>query len=214
MFLKSDRLQSRHGFSTRLAAEVTEFEGFPLVTAKQVHSDIAIIVNGKGDYQADALITDKPGVAIAVYTADCTPILLEDHKNGIVAAVHAGWRGARFGVIGSAIRAMQNMGATDISAVIGPCIHQNSYEVGPDFVSVFASETANNGKYFVRSVKDGHFMFDLPTYVEDKLKKNGVENYVNLNEDTLSQPEKFFSYRRGTISGVKETGRQFSVICL
>ncbi len=242
MFLTSKKLSAKHGFFTRIGGvsqgdyaslncgfgsgedrELVEqnrkivldkIGGKILVTAKQTHSDIAIVVSGEGQYEGDAIITKTPGIADAVLAADCCPILLQDKSAGIIAAVHAGWRGARFGVIGSAIRTMQNLGATDISAVIGPCIQQKSYEVGDEFVSVFASESAGNGQFFLHSNRVGHYMFDLPGYIAEKLRKNGVQNIDDLGEDTLTQPEKFYSYRRATLDGKKEYGRQISVICL
>lgn len=242
MFLKSEHLTASHGFFTRQggvsqppfdslncgygSGEAPELVtqnrdivlkavgGNVLVTAEQTHSDIAIVVSGMGDFKADALVTRTPGVALGILTADCTPILFQDKKAGIIGAAHAGWRGARFGIIGSTIRAMQNMGADDITAVIGPTIQHNSYEVSADFVSVFAMESHNNSNYFTRSKNEGHFMFDLPGYVEEKLRKNGVKDIHNLAEDTLTQPEKFYSYRRGTLEGAKEYGRQISVISL
>ncbi len=246
MFLKSKLIDVNHGFFTRNGGVSAGVYGSlncgpgsgddlknvehnrelvrkavgadELVTARQCHSDIAIVVNSKSEgegAEVDALVTNKKSLAVGVLTADCTPILLYDREAQVVAAVHAGWRGARFGVISSALRAMQNLGAENIVAAIGPCIHQDSYEVSEEFTQVFAAETGDNGKYFKRTPnKEGHYQFDLPSYVEFKLKKNGVAEVDNLNEDTLSQPKKFFSYRRNTLEGTKDYGRQISVICL
>jgi YfiH family protein len=184
-----------------------------LVTISQIHSNIAVFVEGEGSFEGDALVTNKPNIAIGILTADCTPILFEDAKNGIVAAAHAGWKGARFGIIENTLKLMKEKGAVDICAAIGPCIAQNSYEIDKNFYENFLSENSENKKYFYESSKLGHFMFNLPHYIEDKLTKSGINNIVNLAEDTLSQPQKFFSHRRGTLSGNPEKGRQISVIC-
>ena len=242
MFLKSELLKAKHGFftnqggvSTGLFASLNcgydsgddkdkvkqnrdkvlkEIGGHELITAQQMHSDMAVIVSVPGSYHGDALVTNQPGLALGILTADCAPVLLEDEETGIIGAAHAGWRGARFGIIGSVIRAMQNLGASQINAVIGPCIQQESYEIDEEFLGIFASETSNNGKFFTRTKKPGHYLFDLPAYVEGKLYKNGVVKVETMKEDTLTQSEKFFSYRRSILNGQKQYGRQLSVICL
>ena len=242
MFLKSELLVPRHGFFTRSGGQSSgEYASLncgygsgddaaivganrkiissqlrceEIITAKQTHSDVALVVNGPGEYQADALVTDKFGLALGVLTADCAPILLYSEKAVVAAAVHAGWRGARFGIIGSTVRAMQNLGAREIYAVIGPCIQQQSYEIGEDFFKVFASEGLPSGQFFAAAGKPGHYLFDLPGYVEMKLYKNGVRKVQIIREDTYSQDNKFYSYRRSSQKGIKEYGRQLSVICL
>ncbi len=243
MFLTSDILKSKHGFFTRNGGVSTgqyaslncgfgsgderetvqqnrdivmnALGGNKLITAYQTHSDICHTVNGNEEkLEGDALVTNKPGLVVGILTADCGPILFEDRNAGVVGAAHAGWKGARFGIIGSTIRAMEHLGATEITAVLGPCIQRQSYEVKEDFLHVFATEGPQNGIYFTKSGKEGHFMFDLAAYIEMKLRKNGIENVQILNEDTYSQPDKFYSFRRGTHEGRQEYGRLISAICL
>lgn len=242
MFLKADNLKSKHGFFTRdggvseglysslncgLGSDDNQesiirnrlfveakLEANDLVTPYQTHSDVTGIIAKLTEIEADALVTKEPGLAIGVVTADCVPILLEDRDNGVIGAAHAGWKGARFGIISSVIRAMHNLGADKITAAIGPCISAQSYEVSEEFLRIFASESPENTVYFSQSVNEGHFMFDLPQYVEAKLRKNGVKNVLQMNEDTLTQPEKFYSYRRATKSNEPDYGRQISAICL
>jgi YfiH family protein len=185
-----------------------------LVTISQIHSNIAIYVNDEGKYEGDALVTDKPNIAIGILTADCTPILFEDGENGIIGAVHAGWKGARYGIIENTIKLMKEKGAKNISAAIGPCIQQNSYEVDKSFYENFLQESNSNQVFFSESIKLGHYMFNLPHYIKSKLEQSGIANIENLKQDTLTQPDKFFSHRRGTISGKEEKGRQISAICL
>lgn len=242
MFLKSDVISAKHGFFTRQGGVSTgdyaslncglgsgdDIEKVKqnraivastlhcpeVITVKQTHSDVAAIINGPADHEADALVTDKFGLPLAILTADCTPVLFYDERAAVIGAAHAGWRGARFGIIGSTIRAMQNLGAENINAVIGPCIQQQSYEVNEDFFKVMLTEAQANNKFFIKGEKPAHYMFDLPGYVEHKLRKHGVEKIDNLKQDTLTQPDKFFSYRRTTHEGKKDYGRQISVICL
>jgi YfiH family protein len=243
MFLTSQHLSAKHGFFTRNGGYSTgeyaslncglgsgddkeivqknrqlvveQLGGTKLITAYQTHSETAHIINGyEKDIEGDALVTDKLGIVLGVLTADCVPILLEDKDAGVIAAAHAGWKGARFGIIGSTIRTMQKLGAHNITAVIGPCIQQSSYEVGSDFAQAFASEGAHNGEFFAQIPGSDKFLFNLPAYVEMKLKKNHVAHVYNLNEDTLTQPEKFYSYRLGTQQGKESYGRQISAICL
>jgi YfiH family protein len=199
--------QNREIVCNALGAEV-------LVTAKQTHSKTSIIVSGAGQYEGDALVTNTRGVAVAVLTADCTPILFYDADAGVVAAAHAGWRGAIGGIIDSTIAAMQSLGAKNIVAAIGPTIQQKSYEVGQEFIDNFAAESAENRKFFVSGEKAGKFMFDLPSYVEQRLRQNGITKIDNTGIDTLSAPEKYFSFRRNTLEGKTEYGRQVSAISL
>lgn len=243
MFLSSENLSAKHGFFTRQGGFSTgdfaslncgfgsgddkeivqknrnlvleKLGGEKLITAYQTHSETAHIINGyEKEIEGDALVTDKTGIVLGVLTADCVPILLEDKEAGVIAAAHAGWKGARFGIIGSTVRTMQKLGANNITAVIGPCIQQESYEVGADLLQVFASEGAQNGVFFKQTANADKFLFNLPAYVEMKLKKNHVSHVYNLNEDTLTQPERYFSYRRTTKEGKKDYGRLISAICL
>ena len=194
----SKLIQTAHGFSNRdeESQDILKNLGAKkLITAKQVHSNIAHFINGDEDgLEGDALITNKPNIAVGIYTADCGPILLADEKAGIVGAVHAGWKGARYGIIENSINLMKIHGAKNIVAVLGPCIHQNSYEVSADFKNNFISESQDNEAYFVLSKNKGHLMFNLPDYIQNKLKQNGVDKVESLNQDTLSQPEVFCSF--------------------
>jgi len=216
--LTSSLITTRHGFFTRSTSDNEHVRkslgASELILAKQIHSSTALLINKPGVYEGDALVTTTQGIAVAVYTADCGPILLCDKKAGVIAAAHAGWPGARNGIIDSVISVMQKAGAKDIVAALGPCIHQRSYEVGPEFFTNFISESKDNEKFFSPSTKPGHFMFDLPGYIEMKLRAAGVNSIEVLPQDTLSHPDQFHSFRRSTIAGIKEPGRQLSAICL
>ena len=165
--------------------------------------------------KADAMVTKVSGIALGILTADCAPVLFADKKAGIIAAAHAGWKGAKNGVLENTINAIVELGGlpANIVAAIGPCIGKDSYEVGLEFKEQF-----NDADFFtplfagMTGVNKGHFLFDLGGYVVSKLVAAGVGKIDFLAKDTLSDNENFFSYRRTTLQGGKDYGRQISVI--
>ncbi|MEW5727822.1 MAG: peptidoglycan editing factor PgeF [Pseudomonadota bacterium] len=190
-----------------------------LVTVYQVHSPDVAVVEGPWPGEtprADAMVTAQPGVALGILTADCAPVLLADGRAGIVAAAHAGWKGAVGGVLDNTIAKMVQLGARkpDIVAAVGPCIGQRSYEVGPEFPAPFLAEDASNADFFAPSRRDGHHLFDLPGYVSRRLARLGVTEVTRVPADTCRDESRFFSYRRATLRGEKDYGRQLSVIVL
>ena len=197
----------------RRAAEAV-LPGAHLVSVYQVHSSDCVIVAEPWDEndrpQADALVTDRPGLLLGIVTADCAPVLLADRERGIVGAAHAGWKGARRGVIDSTVAAMERLGASRsaIVAAIGPCIAQASYEVGDDFKTNFADEDSP----FFAPGREGHWHFALEACVASRLERAGVTRIDPLGLDTYSDQEHFFSYRRATHRGEANYGRQFSLI--
>ena len=150
-----------------------------LLSPYQTHSaDVAIITEPWAPPQrprADALVTTRPDIAIAVTTADCGPILLADASACVVGAAHAGWRGAANGVVEATIVAMEQCGATRerIVAAMGPMIRQSSYEVGPEFVCAFESQDAGNERFFAPASRAGHALFDLASYIATRLAAAG-----------------------------------------
>lgn len=189
-----------------------------LLTVYQTHSaDVVVVGPGAdlaalGKTQADAIVTDQPGIAIAVLTADCQPILLADAQAGVIGAVHAGWRGALAGVIESAVGAMADLGATRIRAVIGPTISQRAYEVSEEFMEEFLADDPGHHRFFAGG-PNGRPMFDLPSYGLMRLREAGVEAEW-IGHCTYSDPERFFSYRRSTHLHEADYGRLISVIRL
>jgi YfiH family protein len=194
--------------------------GDRLLTCFQIHSATAIVVDRPwapdSQPKADALVTKTPGIVVGALAADCTPILFADLKAGVVAAAHAGWKGAISGILQSTIEAMVSIGANrgDIVAMVGPCISQTSYEVGNEFESQFVSERADNKRFF--SIPDGKSKahFDLPGYVTHQLVQTGI-GYVS-NESVCTYPDDsgYFSYRRTTHRREADYGRQISAIVL
>jgi YfiH family protein len=202
----------------RLATDAV-LPGAPLATLYQVHSADALVVRkaAEGPLRppGDALVTDRPGLALGVLTADCAPVLLADRDAGVVAAAHAGWKGAIGGVTDSAIAAMESLGARRerIHAAIGPCIARTSYEVDAAFVRRFETADPANERFFTAGRAD-HAQFDLEAYVAHRLAAAGVARIEALGLDTYADEARFFSYRRATHRGEPGYGRQIAIIGL
>ncbi|MCB2101388.1 MAG: peptidoglycan editing factor PgeF [Rhodobacterales bacterium] len=193
-------------------------DGADLVTVSQVHSPNVVVVDdawAPGEApRADAMVTRRPGLALGILTADCAPVLLADAQAGVVGAAHAGWNGAVSGVLEAAVGAMEALGAdrAAIHAAVGPCIHQPSYEVGPEFRDRFVAEDAANDRFFVPSDRPGHHRFDLPGYVAARLSALGLGAVEGSPADTCADAGRFFSYRRTTLNGGGDYGRLISII--
>ena len=191
-----------------------------LVTAYQVHSPNVVVATEPWSRaqapQADAVVTRVPGLAVGVTTADCGPLLLADREAGIVGAAHAGWKGALAGVAEAAVEAMEQLGASRrrIVVALGPMIRQPNYEVGPDFVTRFTADDAENRRFFVPAARAGHAMFDLAGYITARLQRAGVGRIEDLGHCTYADPARFFSYRRSPHRAEADYGRHISAIAL
>jgi YfiH family protein len=193
--------------------------GCRLVTLHQIHSARCVVAQASTDAaraHADALVTNQKGLVLGVLTADCAPVLLADATAGVVGAAHAGWKGALTGVIGATVEAMVRLGARahHISACIGPCIAQRSYEVDAGFVERFMMQDADSERFFMSGSRMAHYQFDLEGYVACRLARAGVQAVALMGADTYSQPTRFFSYRRSTHAQEADYGRQISLIAL
>jgi len=187
-----------------------------LIGVHQVHSPTAVFIDApwSGERpQADALVTKTPGLAISVLTADCTPVLLIDAKAGVIAAAHAGWKGAIGGVLENTVALMRTHGANKIIAAIGPCIHQRSYEVGPEFRDRFISESADYDRFFVAG-SDAKFQFDLPAFCAARLADSGISDIEIAPLDTYSEEPLLFSHRRSVHGREDGYGRNCAAIAL
>jgi len=187
-----------------------------LLSLHQVHSALALTFAAPwrgARPQADAAVTATPGLAVGALAADCAPVLLADAQAGVVAAAHAGWRGALEGVIGATVAAMTAQGARRerIAAAVGPCISQRAYEVGPEFVERFLDEDAGYDRYFAGGAGD-RAQFDLPGFCLGRLRAAGVETCAWTGHCTYADPARFFSYRRATHAGEGDYGRMLSAI--
>ena len=204
----------------RLTAAAFSLAEGDLLTLYQIHSNEVLTVGrdrwtSPGAPKADALVTDRPGVALGVLAADCAPVLLADGQRGVIGAAHAGWKGALGGVVETTIAAMENLGARrdQLRAAIGPCIGRESYEVGPEFPAAFRAQDDANAVFFRAAPRQGHFLFDLAGYLVRRLALAGVAADAT-GHDTLANATDFFSYRRNTLTGVRDYGRGLSAIAL
>jgi YfiH family protein len=188
-----------------------------LITVHQVHSADVVTVTGPMGTRprADAMVTNVPGVALAVLTADCQPVLFADVGNGVIGAAHAGWRGALDGVLEATVAGMEGLGADRrrIKAVIGPSISQAAYEVGPEFIDAFLAEDPDNARFFANGA-GGRYQFDLPGFGLHRLRQSGIGQAEWTRHCTYGDPERFYSYRRTTHAGEADYGRLISVIRL
>ncbi len=191
-----------------------------LNTIYQVHSADVVVTQTAWSLddrpKADAIVTDNPGLAIGILTADCTPVLFADPKAGVIGAAHAGWKGALGGVLSKTVDKMERLGAdrTQIVAAVGPCIHQVSYEVGPEFVDQFLTKDTQNSQFFMPSSQDNRHLFDLLGFILNKLSVLGLSVVQSVSEDTYLDETKFYSYRRSTHAKEVDYGRCLSAIIL
>lgn len=183
----------------------------------QTHSpDVFVIeepTSPENPPRADAMVTRTPGILLGISTADCVPVLFADAEAMVVGAAHSGWKGAVSGVNENTIIAMERLGAdrNRIICAIGPCIAQKSYEVDAAFHARFMDEDVTN-EHFFREGKPGHFQFDLEAYVMARLARAGIKKVEALGEDTYSQPDRYYSYRRSCHLGHNGYGTQISLI--
>ncbi|MDE1900821.1 MAG: peptidoglycan editing factor PgeF [Alphaproteobacteria bacterium] len=218
-FSGQENPQDVHETRAHMAAHLTVLPE-NLLSAYQIHSPDVVVVTkiwqADDRPRADALVTDRSGIALGVLTADCVPVLFADQDAGVIGAAHAGWRGAVGGVLENTLAAMERLGAGAgrVQAALGPCIWQASYEVGPDFPAPFIAQDAAYMKFFAPSVKDGHYMFDLPAYIRERLRRAGVASVAASPGDTCAAPDRFYSHRYSTLHAEKRDGNLMSAITL
>lgn len=190
-----------------------------LTTVYQVHGTAVVQVEtgwAHGDApKADGMVTDREGIVLGILTADCAPVLFADATAGVIGACHAGWRGALDGIVEATVAAMVQLGAqrSAIHAAIGPCIAQQSYQVGPEFRDRFLDAQADTTRFFQADDGD-RFRFDLPGYVTGRLEDSGIGTVDTTDDDTCAESGRLFSYRRSTLSGEADFGRALSAITL
>ena len=190
--------------------------GAALATVYQVHGKRCVTIHSPfadGDRpEADALATATPGLLLGILTADCVPVLFADHKAGVVAAAHAGWKGALAGVTDSAIEAMEALGADrrNIHAVTGPSIQQESYEVTGAMMDQF--DPADH--HFFAPGREDHYQFDVEGYVLARLHRADIGAAERMHVDTYALEDRYFSFRRSTHRSEPDYGRQISLIGL
>ena len=176
------------------------------VLMTQVHSADVLVLDEYTDAMpaVDALVTKTPNINLTVKTADCAPVLLADDKNGVIGAVHAGWKGAFQGVIENTILKMLELGADlqYIHAAVGPCLHLESFEVSDDFKALFPRTEHH---FFAQ--KNGKEYFDFLAYVVHRIRRAGIQSVETIDVNTYTSSD-YFSYRREP----ENPGRQYSCI--
>jgi hypothetical protein len=191
-----------------------------LVSCHQVHGTTVVAVERpwlqEGNPRADGMVTAVPGIALGVLAADCAPVLFADPIARVVGAAHGGWRGTLAGVMEATIAAMEGHGARRerIGAGIGPCIAQQSYEVGPEFEATFAAADEDSASFFIAAARPGHFLFDLGGYIAHRLTRLGLAAIERAPHDTAAEEALFFSYRRACLRGDNDYGRGLAAIAL
>lgn len=190
-----------------------------LVSVHQVHSPDVAVVTGPWEAErprADAMVSIAHGVALGISTADCGPILFADAEAGVIAAAHAGWKGAFSGIIGATVTEMEKLGARRerIIAVLGPTISAAAYEVGPEFIERFKGENATFSRFFHASERPAHAMFDLPAFIAHRAQEAGIGRFYDMALCTYGDEGRFYSYRRTTHRQEADYGRLISAIAL
>jgi YfiH family protein len=191
-----------------------------LITCYQIHS-ADVVVAGKAwsredAARADGIVTKTKALAVGASAADCGPLLFADAEAGIVAAAHAGWKGALGGIAEATIAKMVELGASrgNIVAAVGPLIRQQSYEVGPEFVERFRATDPALQKFFIPSSRAGYSMFDLPRLIVSRLTAAGIREIDDLGLDTYSDEQRFYSYRRSVHRKEQDYGRLIAAISI
>lgn len=206
-------------YENRRRAIAAVAPGAKLVTVHQIHSPDVVYADARWPDderpKADALVTDRPGLALGIMTADCTPVLFADREAGVIGAAHAGWKGAFAGVVESTVAEMERRGARRdrIAAAIGPVIARKSYEVDEGFFRRFLEAEPDFERFFTPG-REGHHQFDIEAFVLARLAESGVTRAEALGLDTYADPDRFYSYRRATHRGEPDYGRQISLIAL
>jgi len=208
-------MENRARVAAALGAPLAGLVGLHQVHGAEVVPVAAAWEAGAGP-RADAMVTDRPGVALSIVTADCAPVLFADPEAGVVGAAHAGWRGAVAGVLEATLAAMVALGAVPSRVVvaIGPCIAQASYEVGADVRDAVLGRDGADARCFAGGRRPGHWQFDLPGYCLSRLLAAGVARAGWVGVDTLAEEARFFSHRRRTLAGGGPIGHQISAIML
>lgn len=207
----------------RRVANSLGFQPDQMFGLRQTHSARVVTIDSTSDASidaradADALITNNSGYALAILTADCVPVLFAAPEMGVIGAAHAGWRGAVDGVLEATIAMMAKQGITpdQIEAVIGPAIQQANYQVGDDLRhAVLAAHDDAEVFFDPDQDMDGKYRFDLPGFVQSRLRKAGLDKVTDLGIDTYGESSGLFSHRHATHAALPDSGRQISVIGL
>ena len=190
-----------------------------LITLNQKHSNQVLYFENstavKNKLSGDAIVSKVKNVGIGILTADCAPILFYDPNKKIIGCAHAGWKGALNGIIKNTVKKFNELrsNSNDIIAVVGPCIKKNNYEVKNDFFNEFVNYDKENENFFKKTTKE-KYTFDLRGFINKELSSLNITNIENIENDTFSEDELFYSYRRSVVNKEKDYGRCISVILM
>ncbi len=200
-----------------------------LLLLKQIHGKEVFVVDSSEKIfsfqnrpQADGIVCSHANIAqniaLGILTADCSPVLFFDEETKVIGACHAGWKGAKAGIIEETVAAMKRLGAEKIHAVIGPMISKDFYQITGEFLENFLDEDSENQRFFSEfsseKISEKKWLFDFPAYVEKRLQGANIASIKNLRIDTFSNPEKFASYRRRCLLGEKYKYNETNVAVL
>lgn len=203
-YLYKNESYSKDEIIKNLKAVSADAQADEIVILNQIHGNDVYIANTGtiigSEPLADASITAKPRLALAIQTADCVPVLITDIKGTIIGAAHCGWKSAYNDILEKLVQAISARSMYDLKAIIGPCINQKSYEIDIEFFNKFTDPNLGgndeNRIFFINSTRSNHYMFDIAGYVKLKLQKLNVEIAMHIDEDTYTNPQKYPSYRR------------------
>ena len=190
-----------------------------LITLNQKHTNEVICFNSNADIKnkltGDALVTKVKNIGISILTADCASILFYDPKNKIIGCAHAGWKGALSGVIQNTVKKFNELNSKneDLIVVVGPCINKKNYNVKIDLFKKFIEQNKEN-EIFFKKKNDENYDFDLRSYINKEISNLDIKNIENIEKDTFSESEFFYSYRRSCVNKEKDYGRCISVILM
>jgi len=202
-----------------LVSKKTGYKDEVLITLNQIHSNKVVYFENessiKNKLPGDAIVTKIKNVAIGILTADCAPILLYDHSKKIIGCIHSGWKGALNGVIKNTVKKFKELNSNidNLIAVVGPCIGKESYEVKIDFYERFVSQNLEHKEFF-KKISDERYIFDLRGFINNEISNSNIKNIENIEKDTFSEEEFFYSYRRTRLNKEQDYGRCISVILM
>ncbi len=191
-----------------------------LLIAYQIHSAKALVVDKPFPADArprcDALVTKTRGLGLGVTGADCGILLFADIEAQVIAAAHAGWKGALSGILEATLGEMEKLGARReaIAAALGPTIGPKSYEIGEEFLERFVDVAKDYAGFFAPAPRPGHFLFDLPGFIAARLASAGITHFEDLGIETYADETRCFSYRRSVHRNEPDYGRLVAAIAL
>ena len=211
---KKDVLKNLHLVSKKIGCKDEV-----LITLNQIHSNKVVYFENessiKNKLTGDAIVTKIKNVAIGILTADCAPILLYDHSKKIIGCIHSGWKGALNGVIRNTVKKFKELNSNidNLIAIVGPCIGKESYEVTIDFYERFVSQNMKYEEFFKKIVGE-KYIFDLRDFINNEIFDSNIKNIENIEMNTFSEKEFFYSYRRSSLNNEQDYGRCISVILM